>query len=235
MKPMIITTGAHIYTKEGYMQNLLWQVYQDGILGGGGLPLVVTNADHMDAAQLARQADGLFLSGGMDVNPYCYGLCRKDFCGDTDYLRDRMEMELVHAFINEKKPILGICRGFQMLNTFFGGTLYQDILEETGYAHPYDSIHEITSVPGEIIETLFGERFTANSLHHQAVNKLGKDLKPIAYASNAPFVEAFVHQTLPILAVQWHPERMMGDARMTKEGPDMTAFFKYFINMCIKR
>ena len=71
MRPLVATTGAHIYTSEGYMQNLLWQVYMDGVYDNGGLPFLVTDIDQPSAAQLARQANGLFISGGMDVSPCC--------------------------------------------------------------------------------------------------------------------------------------------------------------------
>lgn len=232
MKPLIITTGAHIHTPEGYPQNLLWQVYMDGILVGGGLPLLATDAGQEDASQLARRADGLFLSGGMDVTPHCYAQTAMDACGPVDNKRDLLEIMLVRAFIQAGKPILGICRGCQMLNVYFGGTLYQDISTQTGYDHPYDSIHDVTAVHGSILERLFGSDFTVNSLHHQAIRTLGKDLVPIAYAKNGPFVEAYVHKELPVLATQWHPERMTGVIRMTKEGPDMKPLFQYFIAMC---
>ena len=232
MKPIIVTTGAHIHTPERYPQNLLWQVYMDGLLFGGALPLLVTDADQCDASQLARQADGLFLSGGMDVTPHCYAHPALDICGPVDGKRDQLEMLLVRAFIRERKPILGICRGFQMLNVFFGGTLYQDISAQTGCEHPFDSIHDVSALPHSILDNLFGRRFTVNSLHHQAVRTLGRGLVPIAQAENGPFVEAYVHRYLPILATQWHPERMAGVSRMTQEGPDMQPLFRYFAAMC---
>lgn len=235
MKPLIITTGAHIHTAEGHPQNLLWQVYMDGIVIGGGLPLLSTDATHADAAQMAAQGDGLFLSGGMDVSPLFYGQKALSVCGPTDGKRDQLENLLIRAFVRAGKPILGICRGCQMLNAFFGGTLFQDIYAQTGQEHPYDSIHEVSAVPDSVLYALFGRRFTVNSLHHQAIRTLGTCLTPIAYAENALIVEAFVHQKLPILGVQWHPERMTGAARMSPDGPDMKPLLQYFIAMCRKQ
>lgn len=235
MRPLIATTGAHIYTPEGHMQNLLWQVYMDGIYDNGGLPLLVTDAGQTAAAQLARQMDGLFITGGMDVSPCCYASECSRLCGSTDPKRDNLEITLIRAFIEQKKPILGICRGFQMLNVFFGGTLYQDIKDETGFEHPYDSVHTVTAEHGSLFEQLFGKSFTVNSLHHQAVKTLGRDLIPLAYADNAPLVEAYCHKTLPIIAVQWHPERMTGVQRMSPGGPDMHPFLEHFISMCKKQ
>jgi putative glutamine amidotransferase len=207
----------------------------DSILIGGGLPVLATDADYGDACQLAMQADGLFLSGGMDVTPHCYGEEKLSVCGPTDGKRDQIENLLIRAFICEGKPILGICRGFQMLNVFFGGTLYQDISTQAGCEHPYDSIHDVCAVRGSILDKFFGPRFTVNSLHHQAVRTLGKGLVPIAYAENAPFVEAYVHETMPILAMQWHPERMTGIVRMSPDGPDMKPVLQYFISLCRKK
>ena len=233
-RPLIITTGAHIVTEDGYRQNLLWQVYMDGILIGGGLPLLVTDADQHAAAQLARQADGLFLSGGKDLSPRCYAEEKESFCGPCDPKRDRLEFGLIRAFIAERKPILGICRGCQTLNVFFGGTLYQDIKVQTGFEHPYGSTHDVTAAAGSVLHGLFGERFTVNSLHHQAIKRLGKGLVPMAYAVNGPFVEAYVHEEIPIVAVQFHPERMTGDEPMTPVGPDMAPLMRYFIGLCRK-
>lgn len=232
MKPLIITTGAHISTPEGYPQNLLWQVYMDGILIGGGLPLLATDVSQDTACQLARQANGLFLSGGMDVSPICYAASATEACGSVDCKRDRLELTLIRAFIAQGKPILGICRGFQMLNVYFGGSLYQDITAETGYVHPRDSVHMVAAEAGSVLDRMFGRRFAVNSIHHQAARSLGKGLVPIAYAENGPFVEAFIHQHLPVLATQWHPERMTGVSRMTREGPDMQPLFRYFTAMC---
>ena len=235
MKPLIITTGAHIRTADGYPQNLLWQVYMDGILLGGGLPLLATDAGQAGAARMAAQGSGLFLSGGMDVSPRVYGQEALGVCGPTDEKRDQLEILLIRAFISAGKPILGICRGCQMLNVFFGGTLFQDIHAQTGYEHPYDSVHEVSAVPGSVLCALFGRQFTVNSLHHQAIRTLGTDLLPIAYAENAPIVEAFAHQKLPVFGVQWHPERMAGTARMSPHGPDMRPLLQYFIALCRKQ
>lgn len=235
-RPLIAVTGAHIYTPDGYPQNLLWQVYMDGMLFGGGLPFLVTDVPEETAAQqIAELSDGLFLSGGVDVTPALYGEEKIPLCGEGDTKRDSLEYLLVDAFIKAQKPIIGICRGFQLLNVYFGGTLYQDIAAQTGLDdHPYDCVHRVRTAEGSLLHTLFGEEFTVNSLHHQAVKTLGKDLVATAYSVSGNIIEAYEHKTLPIIAVQWHPERMTCAERMSPQGPDMKPYFDHFINMCRK-
>lgn len=232
--PLIIVTGAHIYTPEGYPQNLLWQVYMDGIIIGRGLPVLATDVpDESAARQLAELADGLFLSGGVDVTPSLYGEEKIPQCGNSDPKRDKIERLLLDAFISVKKPVLGICRGFQMLNVYFGGTLYQDILSQTGLSdHPYDCFHSVRTVEGSIVRSLFGSEFVVNSLHHQAVKNLADDLVATAYSVSGNIIESYEHKHLPIIGVQWHPERMTGTERMSPLGPDMAPYLEYFVNMC---
>lgn len=235
-RPLIAVTGAHSQTPEGYPLNLLWQVYMDCILIGGGLPFLVTDLpDEAAALEIVDVSDGLFLSGGVDITPSLYGEEKIAQCGAGDPKRDEMELLLLQAFLNKKKPILGVCRGFQMINIYFGGTLYQDIAQQTGFSdHPYDCFHSVHTTEGSVVRELFGPEFTVNSLHHQAIKKLADCLTPTAFSVSGHFVEAYQHKDLPIIAVQWHPERMSGPNRMSPFGPEMTPFLKYYISKCGK-
>ena len=111
------------------------------------------------------------------------------------------------SFAGTVKPILGICRGLQLLNVYFGGTLHQHIL---GHAQVCgrDHLHIVHAAPG-LLRALYGARFTVNSAHHQAVETLGGGLKVLACAPDGT-VEAIAHKALPAFAVQWHPERLCG-------------------------
>ena len=122
-----------------------------------------------------------------------------------------------------------------MINVFFGGTLTQDLQEDRGLAHPYHSIHSVECIEGSQLEQLFGASFLVNSYHHQAVQTLGAGLISIAATQNGDIVEALEHKTLPVLGVQWHPERMTGDQRMDREGPDMGCLFQRFVQLCSTR
>ena len=173
--------------------------------------------------------DGLILCGGNDISPALY---QEEINGavDIDYERDKCEWRLIKAFIEAQKPILGICRGCQLLNVYFGGTLYQH-LENTN-THRIDgvgAIHEITAVKGSVAYELYGERFIANSFHHQAVKKLGANLVATQYCDNV--IEGFEHDSLPIIAFQWHPEKICFSKRL-EDTVDGGFVFEYFLKIC---
>ena len=140
---------------------------------------------------VARRCEGLLLPGGGDI-----------FGG-----LDRRETAVINAFVARRRPVLGICRGMQALNVYFGGTLHQHIL---GHAQVCgrDHLHIVHAAPG-LLRALYGARFTVNSAHHQAVETLGEGLQVLACAPDGT-VEAIAHKALPVFAVQWHPERLCG-------------------------
>lgn len=180
-----------------------------GVLYTGGDPTV-----------LAQRFDGLLLSGGGDLSPMLYGcpVCYQETVYDS--ARDIEELALIRAFCASKKPVLGICRGIQAINVFFGGTLLQDI---SGHS---STSHLVSTVPGTALAALAGAFFKTNSYHHQAIDRLGQGLQLSAYSSDGT-IEAIEHDALPILGVQWHPERMIPDLCMDTPA-DHTALFTYF-------
>lgn len=151
-------------------------------------------------------ADALLLPGGGDLHPRLY---RQAPAGsaDIDEARDARELSLVRVFAAQEKPIFGICRGLQLLNVAFGGTLHQHIDGHSQLAGK-DRLHE-THTDDPLLRSLYGERFTVNSAHHQSVDRLGSELRAVQWAEGGT-VEALRHRTLPIYAVQWHPERLCG-------------------------
>ena len=157
-------------------------------------------------AETPQDADLLLLPGGGDVHPRFYGRALGGAV-DIDEARDERELALVDEFLREGKPIVGICRGLQFLNVSFGGTLHQHIL---GHAQVCgrDHLHVVHAAPG-LLRELYGTRFTVNSAHHQAVGTLGEGLQVLACAPDGT-VEAIAHESLPVFAVQWHPERLCG-------------------------
>lgn len=151
-----------------------------------------------------ERCDVLLLPGGGDIHPRRYGQALNG-AAEIDEERDACELALVWAFAAAGKPVLGICRGLQVVNVAFGGTLRQHI---DGHSRSMgrDTFHAVRT-DDPLLRSLYGERFTVNSAHHQAIDRLGDGLRVIARAEDGT-IEAVRHGSLPVLAVQWHPERL---------------------------
>ena len=163
----------------------------------------------------AKHLDGLVLQGGADVAPESYSqhATRPEWGGDRT--RDAYELELLHEFIEADKPLLGICRGCQLLNVAFGGSLYQDIATEvpTAIAHVdelYDRYyHDLRFSEGSSLVRLFDSPPTqkVNSIHHQAIKNLGRDIVVEAVSSQDNIIEAIRYKKANfVVGLQWHPE-----------------------------
>ena len=168
----------------------------------------------------ADALDGLVLQGGADIAPPSYGEQPRDPAWAGDRVRDRYEIELFEAFVGKGKPVLGICRGCQLINVAFGGTLYQDIATQvpdaivhrdiSQYEHKY---HTLKFVPDTGLAKLYPKRTdaTINTIHHQAVNKLGRGMIVEAVSQPDGIIEAIRWRGPSyVLGVQWHPEFMFG-------------------------
>lgn len=169
--------------------------------------------------------DGLILCGGNDLQPCYYG---EEINGSLDFdeERDRTEMALAQKFFQTGKPILGICRGMQLLNVALGGTLYQNISGHRG-----EILHTVKAEKGSLWEKLYGKEFTVNSFHHQAVKRLGNGLKATLYDGTGAVIEGVEHESKPYLGVQWHPERIC--LNLAREGAvDGLKVIERFIRLC---
>lgn len=177
--------------------------------------------------------DGLVLCGGSDIHPSYYNE-EMDGSRNIDEARDKQEFALLKAFVEAGKPVLGICRGCQLINIYFGGSLYQHIekAEEHSSGIPnVDLVHNVVAEKGSVAQKLYGESFFINSSHHQAIKKLGKNLRVSMLSGNGTIVEGIEHTELPIIAVQWHPERMCGE-HARNDTVDGSKIFEYFIDLC---
>ena len=177
--------------------------------------------------------DGLLLPGGDDINPDAYG---EENHGSipTEKWVDTLQFRMLGDFIQCGKPVFGICRGLQLINVWFGGTLIQDLADAD--LHKYnpktgDQIHSSCAEKGCWLAKLYGESFIHNSSHHQSIDRLGKGL---VADSRCPFdnvIESIHHDHLPIYAVQWHPERLS----LSFERPDAVnglEIFRFIFNLC---
>ena len=197
----------------------------------GGVPLLTSECC---VSEMAELCDGLLLTGGEDINPALMNEKPLNSSVKWDDIRDDFEMRLFSAFMEKGKPVFGICRGSQVINVAMGGSLYQDLVEQLGYVHMNAEIrHGVRAEKGSLLERLFGESFNVNSTHHQAVKDLAPGLVCTARSVEG-IVEGFEHQSLPVFATQFHPERLtniMWDSRT----PDFAPLFKYFVDLCALR
>jgi len=187
-------------------------------------------------ADYARVLDGLVLQGGADVSPTTYGETPLAPQWAGDRLRDVYEMELVHEFIEAGKPVLGICRGAQLINVAFGGTLYQDIPTQLPQAqvHVTDAYerhrHEIRFEAGSGLARMYRgvQQPSVTSIHHQSIKALGRGLRVEAWSEPDGVVEAVrANGKGYVLAVQWHPEfHHPGDAATLDSAPILEEFLE---------
>lgn len=179
--------------------------------------------------QDTTDCDGLILCGGNDIQPSYYG---ENINGsyDFDIERDKREFEITKKFLETGKPILGICRGHQLLNVILGGNLIQHLSNASDHTskNGSDNIHTLKANPKSVLFNLYGDYFFVNSSHHQAIKNLGEGLIATAYSMDG-VIEAIEHISKPYLTVQFHPERMTTDK--TENGLEI---FKYFIDLCKK-
>jgi putative glutamine amidotransferase len=198
---------------------------------GGGL----LRRGNVRPEDYVSELDGLVLQGGSDVSPLTYGETplKTEWTGDR--VRDLYEIDLLQEFISRGKPVLGICRGLQLINVAFGGSLYQDITLQHGGANEHhnpdafdQNFHQIAFVPGSGLARLYPtvEASRVNSIHHQAVKVLGSDLKVEALSVPDELVEAVRWQgSSYVLGVQWHPEfHDPGDLRLLDGTPLLREF-----------
>jgi putative glutamine amidotransferase len=193
------------------------------VSGMGALVVMVPTVERrsmMSARELkvddyAHALDGLVLQGGADIHPSAYGETPHAQLGPTDSVRDRFELDLVRAFVGAGKPVLGICRGMQLLNVACGGTLYQDVNACGITPHEHvragvheDHAHELEIDPESRLAAIYPERERAqvNSIHHQSVKDLGAGLVIEAKAPDGVVEAIRLADADFVVGVQWHPE-----------------------------
>ncbi|MCE5290975.1 MAG: gamma-glutamyl-gamma-aminobutyrate hydrolase family protein [Nocardiaceae bacterium] len=237
MKPLIGITGRRYRLElikgsdrrygdrcvDSYMSDFGTRIAQ-----AGGLP--VNLSYDTDAGEVCQRLDGVVITGGQDLHPACWGgdasvVRDVDPRLDTmvhDIERDVYELALVQAALDQGIPVLGVCRGMQVLNVALGGTLVDDLpdsevqhLSQEAALTDGTADHVVTFEPGSIVSGLFGSSGVTNSWHHQAVEQCGSGLVVTGRAADG-VVEAIEIPGSPVLGVQWHPEWMKSvDPTMT--------------------
>ncbi len=192
--------------------------------------------NHQAVLDIIRKANGLILSGGPDIDPVKYGRAEDSSQCTIDIHRDSLEFELINQAVECKIPILGICRGLQILNVAFGGSLIVDIPSEIMNYDVHqldsgDSYHIINIIEPSLLHSLVNlKSYEVNSNHHQAIDRLANNLRATAIAKDN-IIESVEYKDKDkpyLMAVQWHPERMPLDSTMSK------AIFTNFIKECKK-
>ena len=253
--PLLIGLSARIYTAgsagidlPGVWTKTLHYLEQSAaqwVLSGGAMAVMVPavtsdsllNRSDINVKHYAQALDGLVLQGGNDVAPHHYGEepLHPDWHGDR--VRDLYEMALIRAFVTAGKPVFGICRGLQLLNVTFGGSLYQDIatqipeaLEHRSLSNYEQHFHDVEFVPGTHLDSLYPglKRGTTNSIHHQGIKQLAEGFVVEARCPEDGLIEA-VRRSGPgfVAGVQWHPEfHRPGDPVTLNDTPILQDFLR---------
>ena len=193
------------------------QSYCQAVERAGGIPLIIpAGGDRNLADRLVDRCDGILFPGGQDVDPRLYGEPVHSGCGNADIQTDRFWIQGLKHAMEKGLPILGICRGMQLINVGLGGSLYQDISEFKSARLMHSQkmkrsypVHQVQIEPDSVLAAVLGTVVTeTNSFHHQLVKELGKGLR-ITAKSEDGCVEAYESQDGMLLAVQWHPENLL--------------------------
>lgn len=223
--------------------------YKNAVCSAGFIPVITDSTEYLEDCRrchdslskcLLSRIDLLLLPGGGDISP---DLLRVPNQGsrNIDRMLDHVQFAYFHYFLMKKKPILGICKGMQLINAGLGGTLIQDMDKQKQNIHAYlgykDNLHSCTYVSPEktdafpmrpVLKQLYDTALLPvqiNSAHHQSVDKLPKELFPFQYAPDR-VVEGFIHRCLPIMGLQWHPERLF-----YTDG----SYLKLFLNILLEK
>lgn len=237
LKPVIGITSFIEPTLQKRRVNVSYH-YIESIEMVNGIPFIIPECKHLDTVEAyLDRIDGLIISGGVDVSPYLYGENPINRVHYFSVERDNFEIALVKGALKRNIPIFGICRGIQIINVALGGTLYQDINMQTGsklghnpVGMPVDRLYHNVSVKEDsAMFKLFKEKeFLVNSFHHQALDKLGDGVVPVALSEDG-IVEAIeLEDNKFVYGVQWHPEDL------TRDYPKFRKLFKHLIDLIVE-
>lgn len=216
---------------------LMGRSYIEELRKVGGVPWVIPLIPHDPdtLGAIFERLDGVFITGGVDVDPCCYGEEKTCLCGTTDRDRDAVEIALLRHALTRNLPVLAVCRGIQILNVACGGTLYQDVMAQVPAALKHDYFptpeqpsrkylaHDVTVQRDSRLGHILGDaRVPVNSMHHQAIKTLAPNLAATAHAPDGIIEAVEGTGAQYLVAVQWHPEEL------TETQPGMARLFRTF-------
>ena len=196
--PRLLTEGDTVkqFVNEFYLSALIKRDFN----------VIMLTLDNPQLEDVLALCDGFLITGGSDVDPIHFNEINEGSSRGVKPQLDKVDQQVVHYAQKNKLPLLGICRGHQTINVFLGGSLFQDI----GDAHRnLEGGHEIHTIKNRLLD--FEPNIITNSYHHQAIKALAPNTTAIAWHKDGT-IEAFVHDFLPIIGIQWHPERLQGTA-----------------------
>ena len=208
-KPIIGVLPLFDLEKDSYW---MLPAYFQGLIHAGALPVMLPLEVGEDSERLMELCDGVLFTGGHDVDPALYGEAVMECCSELCPARDRLEPAVLRAAMKKNIPILGICRGLQLINAVLGGTLWQDLPTQRPESRnhrmerPYDRAEHSVRLTGPLADAYGADSLGVNSCHHQGIKALAPGLEPMAVAEDG-LIEAVFDPAKPFLwAVQWHPE-----------------------------
>jgi putative glutamine amidotransferase len=186
--------------------------YVDAIVRVGALPVILPAVDPALAPEAVSRLDALVLPGGGDVDPACYAQARAPEVANVDPVRDAWEIACAHAALDRALPMLATCRGAQVLNVALGGSLVQHVSGHGHSARYQQHVDMVRLEPTSRLAALLGATtIGVNSLHHQAVDRLGAGVRAIGWAEDGTIEAIEVDGHPEVIAVQWHPELLEDD------------------------
>lgn len=240
--PLIGITTARTHIEYDRWRDGMAAEYSNAVMRAGGIPVlipvsIVEYGNESDLRSLYERLDGILIPGGGDIHPEWYGEALTKFEYEIIPLRDQIEITLAKWAFEDNRPLLGVCRGQQVMNVALGGTLMHDIKEElNGKSLPHRQpsekprtflAHEVEVQADSRLAAVLGcNRVSVNSIHHQAVGKLADSLRVTALADDGIVEAVEIPDAHFYMGVQWHPECLVDTV------PEMQSLFRQFVESC---